>query len=116
LSLSAEPLFSADMGDSRNERKHKDYRDMAIKPEDRKKIVEEFRKNEKDTGSAELQVALLTKDIKELTEHLKVHKKDFHSRRGLLQKVGLRNRLLRYLKRKDFTTYKSLCDRLGLRH
>ncbi len=89
---------------------------MAIKPEDRKKIVEEFRKNEKDTGSAELQVALLTKDIKELTEHLKVHKKDFHSRRGLLQKVGLRNRLLRYLKRTEFSTYKTLCERLGLRH
>ena len=79
-------------------------------------IIAEFGKNPQDTGSPEVQIALLTERIRELTEHLKVHKKDFHSRRGLLKMVGSRRRLLRYLMNKDFNRYRSLIERLGLRH
>ncbi|MDI7252691.1 MAG: 30S ribosomal protein S15, partial [Actinomycetota bacterium] len=71
--------------------------------------------HEKDTGSAEVQIALLTKRIEELTEHLKVHKKDHHSRRGLLKMVGKRRRLLNYLREKDVERYRQLIERLGLR-
>lgn len=86
-----------------------------LEPGEKKTIVEEHRKHEKDTGSTEVQVALLTRDIQELTEHLKVHKKDHHSRRGLLMKVGRRRRLLNYLKREDIERYRALVKRLGLR-
>jgi len=78
-------------------------------------IIDEFRIHPGDTGSPEVQVALLTKRIQFLTEHFKTHKKDFHSRRGLLRLVGRRRRLLEYLKRKDVTRYRELVKRLGLR-
>ncbi len=86
-----------------------------LDPERKAQIIEEFRIAENDTGSPEVQVALLTERINQLTEHLKVHRKDFHSRRGLLMMVGQRRRLLRYLRNKDPKRYKSLIQRLGLR-
>lgn len=78
-------------------------------------IIAEYGKNPTDTGSPEVQVALLTTRINELNEHLKVHAKDHHSRRGLLKMVGQRRRLLAYLKEKDIARYRSLIERLGLR-
>lgn len=78
-------------------------------------LVTKFRTHEKDTGSPEVQVALLSERITHLTEHFKTHKKDFHSRRGLLKLVGQRRRLLDYLKSKDVTRYKKLIDTLGIR-
>jgi small subunit ribosomal protein S15 len=78
-------------------------------------VVEKFRTHEKDTGSPEVQVALLTERIHYLTEHFKTHKKDHHSRRGLLKLVGQRRRLLDYLKSKDGTRYRKLIDGLGIR-
>jgi len=78
-------------------------------------IIDEFRTHPGDTGSPEVQVALLTRRIQYLTEHFKTHKKDFHSRRGLLRLVGRRRRLLEYLKRKDISRYRDLIKRLGLR-
>jgi small subunit ribosomal protein S15 len=78
-------------------------------------IIEEYRSHEKDTGSAGLQVALLTERINELTEHMKVHRHDFHSQRGLLKLVGQRRRLLNYLKREDVAQYRELIGKLGLR-
>ncbi len=78
-------------------------------------IIEEFRSHDKDTGSAEVQIAILSKRIDDLTEHLKVHKKDHHSRRGLLVMVGKRRRLLDYIKGKDVERYRELIERLGLR-
>jgi len=78
-------------------------------------IVEQFRLHEKDTGSTAVQVALLTERINELTEHLKVHREDHHSQRGLLMLVGQRKRLLAYLKREDVGRYRDLIERLGLR-
>lgn len=78
-------------------------------------IVEKFRQHEKDTGSPEVQVALLTERITQLTEHFKTHKKDHHSRRGLLKLVGRRRRLLNYLQRVDLDAYRELTKTLGLR-
>lgn len=78
-------------------------------------IVDEFRTHPTDTGSPEVQIALLTRRIEFLTEHFKIQKKDFHSRRGLLRMVGRRRRLLEYLKKKDITRYRQLVERLGLR-
>ena len=78
-------------------------------------IINEYRRDEKDTGSSEVQIALLTERINELTEHLKVHKKDNHSRRGLLKMVGKRRNLLNYLAKKDEEAYKDLVKKLGLR-
>ena len=78
-------------------------------------ILSTYAREKNDTGSAEVQIALLTERINELTEHLKVHKKDEHSRRGLLIMVGKRKRLLRYLENKDIERYRSLIARLGLR-
>jgi len=78
-------------------------------------IVEAYRRHETDTGSPEVQVALLSDRIGYLTEHFKSHAKDHHSRRGLLKLVGQRRRLLDYLKRRDFERYKSLIERLGIR-
>jgi len=88
---------------------------MAIAAERKKELIEEFARKEGDTGSPEVQVAVLTEHIKNLTEHLKVHKKDFTSRRGLLMMVGQRSRLLRYLRRCDASRYQSIVQRLGLR-
>ncbi len=84
-------------------------------PEEKKSIIREFGVHEKDTGSPEVQIALLTNEIGYLTEHLKVHRKDHHSRRGLLMKVGKRRRLLNYLKKKDIERYRNVIKRLGLR-
>jgi len=82
---------------------------------DKRRIIEEFRLHEGDTGSCEVQIALLTERIKRLTEHLKVHKKAKHSQRGLLKLVGRRRKLLRYLGREDPERYRNLVERLGLR-
>ena len=78
-------------------------------------IVDEFKTHEGDTGSPEVQVALLTKQINELTEHLKVHSKDHSSRRGLLKMVGNRSALLKYLRKTDVKRYRDIISRLGLR-
>ena len=78
-------------------------------------IRKEYQQNDRDTGSVEVQVALLTKHIAELTEHLKIHKKDNHSRRGLITMVNKRRKLLTYLTKKDVTRYQELIERLGLR-
>lgn len=83
--------------------------------ERKQEIIETYRRDEKDTGSPEVQIALLTERINELTEHLKVHKKDNHSRRGLLKMVGKRRNLLNYLAKKDEEAYKELVKKLGLR-
>lgn len=83
--------------------------------ERKQEIINEYKRDEADTGSAEVQVALLTERINELTEHLKVHKKDNHSRRGLLKMVGQRRNMLSYLERKDTERYRTLIEKLGLR-
>lgn len=86
-----------------------------ISKERKAEIVKTYGKNEQDTGSTEVQVALLTERINELTEHLKVNKKDHHSRRGLLKMVGQRRNLLAYLQKKDLEGYRTLIEKLGLR-
>ncbi len=86
-----------------------------IAKEVKQEIVSEYRRDEADTGSPEVQIALLSRRIDELTAHLKAHKRDHHSRRGLLQMVGKRRRLLEYLKREDIERYRALIGRLGLR-
>lgn len=88
---------------------------MAITTEQRSRLVGEYQRGRGDTGSPEVQVALLTSRINELTEHFKTHIKDFHSRRGLLRMVSRRRKLLDYLKRSDNERYRTLLDRLGLR-
>ena len=88
---------------------------MAQTREVKEKIISEYRTHEQDTGSPEVQVAILTNRINELTEHFKTHTKDHHSRRGLLKLVGRRRRLLDYLKRQDLERYRSTIERLGLR-
>jgi small subunit ribosomal protein S15 len=88
---------------------------MALLQERKSALITEHRRGDADTGSPEVQVALLTERINQLTEHLKSHRKDHHSRRGLLQMVGRRRRLLEYLKREDIERYRALIGRLGLR-
>jgi small subunit ribosomal protein S15 len=88
---------------------------MSVTAERKKELVARFGKGEGDTGTPEVQIALLTERINDLTEHLRAHKKDHHSRRGLLMLVGQRRRLLRYLQRKDVERYRSLVAELGLR-
>ena len=83
--------------------------------EEKQAIIKEYAVHEGDTGSAQVQVAVLTKRINELTEHLKVHKKDHHSRRGLLKMVGHRRNLLAYLQKKDINRYRAIVEKLGLR-
>ncbi len=83
--------------------------------ENKQEIIGEYRTSEADTGSSEVQVAVLTQRIRHLTEHMRTHKHDFHSRRGLLQMVGRRRRLLKYLQKKDVERYRTLIARLGLR-
>lgn len=85
-------------------------------PEKKKEIIAKFQQHEGDTGSPEVQIALLTERITYLTEHFKTHKKDHHSRRGLLKMVGQRRALLRYLKELDFNRYRQIVSDLGLRH
>jgi small subunit ribosomal protein S15 len=88
---------------------------MSLEAQKKQTIVETYKTNAKDTGSPEVQVAILTERINQLTEHLRDHKKDFHSRRGLLMMVGKRRRLLQYLSREDHDRYRNLIDKLGLR-
>ena len=86
-----------------------------ITKEQTAELVKQYGKSETDTGSAEVQVAILTARIKELTEHMKSHKKDFHTRRGLLMLVGKRRRLLSYIKKNDIENYRNLIKSLGIR-
>lgn len=88
---------------------------MVMTPEKKKGIIDDFRVHPSDTGSPEVQIALLSERITYLTEHFKTHKKDHHSRRGLLKLVGQRRQLLNYLKRKNIDRYNSVIERLGLR-
>ncbi len=88
---------------------------MALTKEQKRNLINTFRIHDKDTGSPEVQIAILTERINYLTEHFKIHKKDNHSRRGLLKLVGHRRKLLDYLKRIDRTRYEKLIERLGLR-
>lgn len=88
---------------------------MTLLKEEKAKIMEEYRREPKDTGSPEVQIAILTEEIKRLTEHLKAHKHDYHSERGLMQKVGQRKRLMKYLERKDPKRYQELIEKLDLR-
>ena len=88
---------------------------MSITTAEKQRIVSDYRTHDKDTGSPEVQIALLTTRINELTEHLKIHKKDHSSRRGLLKMVSRRNSLLKYLTRSDRTRYTSIIQKLGLR-
>ncbi|MFA5155836.1 MAG: 30S ribosomal protein S15 [Candidatus Omnitrophota bacterium] len=88
---------------------------MALVKDNKKKIIDDFKAHGRDTGSAEVQIALLSERINILGEHFKSHKKDFHSRRGLLAMVGRRRRLLNYIKHKDAAKYEQILDKLGLR-
>lgn len=88
---------------------------MSITQTERLDITKKFGQNDKDSGRTEVQIALITKRIADLTEHLKIHQKDHHSRRGLLKLVGQRRRLLNYLAKKDITRYRNLIQELGLR-
>ncbi|MFD2628431.1 30S ribosomal protein S15 [Oceanobacillus kapialis] len=88
---------------------------MAITQERKNEIINEYKVHESDTGSPEVQIAVLTEEITTLNEHLRVHKKDHHSRRGLLKMVGKRRNLLNYLRNKDVTRYRELIKKLGLR-
>ena len=88
---------------------------MPTSKEQKEKIITRHRLHESDTGSPEVQIALLTEQINHLTEHLKVHKKDFHSRHGLLKMVGQRRRMLDYLKDRDIESYRAIVTELGLR-
>lgn len=88
---------------------------MPLDRDQKQEIIEQFKLNDADTGSPEVQVALITRRVNDLTEHLKTHKHDFASRRGLLKLVGQRTRLLKYVKRQDVERYRSLIKALGLR-
>lgn len=88
---------------------------MTLVKEDKKKVIEKFKTHENDTGSSEVQIAILTQKINKLNEHLKANKKDHHSRRGLVIMVGKRKRLLGYLKNNDMGRYKKIIEDLGLR-
>ncbi len=88
---------------------------MALDKEKKAAIIQEYKAHDKDTGSPEVQIAMLTDRITYLTEHLKMHKKDHHSRRGLLKMVGKRRNLLNYIKKKDFDRYRTIISKLGLR-
>ena len=88
---------------------------MALTQERKQELIEQYKVHESDTGSPEVQIAILTENINNLNSHLREHKKDHHSRRGLLKMVGQRRNLLTYLKNKDITRYRTLVDKLGLR-
>ena len=88
---------------------------MPLSKEDKDKIIKKYKVHDADTGSSEVQIALLTAEIEQLTEHLKTHKKDFSSRRGLLKKVGQRHRLLRFLQRENQTGFEELAKKLKLK-
>ena len=97
------------------EEREKKTENMGIAPAQKQGVIEQFRVHQSDTGSPEVQVALLSQRIEYLTQHFKIHAKDHHSRRGLLKLVGQRRRLLDYLKKCDFERYQSLIQRLGIR-
>ncbi len=86
-----------------------------LSTEEKQELVREFRVNDEDTGSADVQIAILSKRIDHLTNHVREHKKDHHTRRGLMRMVAKRNRLLDYLKREDYDRFKSVVERLGIR-
>lgn len=88
---------------------------MVLSTQDKKELIEQYKLHDSDTGSPEVQIGLLTHRIQYLTEHLKAHKKDHHSRRGLLMLVGRRRRLLNYVRGKDVQRYRTILDTLGLR-
>jgi small subunit ribosomal protein S15 len=88
---------------------------MSLEPEQRSQIIGDYQAHEQDTGSPEVQVALLTGRIRHLTDHMRTHIHDHHSRRGLLKLVGRRRRLLAYIQKKDYARYQQLIERLGLR-
>lgn len=88
---------------------------MVLTPESKREVIDQFKIHERDTGSPEVQIALLSNRIKYLTDHFRLHKKDHHSRRGLLKLVGQRRRLLNYLKRKDVERYQTVIKELGIR-
>lgn len=88
---------------------------MALKKEEKAKIIKEFAKSKDDVGSAEVQIAILTHEINNLTKHLQEHKHDYHSKRGLLMKVGRRKKLLDYLKTRDVVSYREVIKKLNLR-
>jgi len=88
---------------------------MAITQTKKNEIINKFARHEGDTGSAEVQIAVLTADINELNEHMRTHRKDYHSQRGLMKKIGHRRNLLAYLRNKDVTRYRQLIKDLGLR-
>lgn len=88
---------------------------MAITQERKNELISEYRTHESDTGSAEIQIAILTEEINSLNEHLRTHKKDHHSRRGLFKMVGRRRNLLKYLRENEVSRYRELISRLGLR-
>ncbi|MCL2336078.1 MAG: 30S ribosomal protein S15 [Firmicutes bacterium] len=88
---------------------------MALSLEEKQTVIGTYKLHDNDTGSPEVQVAILTKRINDLTEHLKIHKKDHHSRRGLLKMVGQRRSLLNYLRDRDYNRYRTLIERLGIR-
>ncbi len=104
------PTFARQMGILQ-----KEVERMALTQERKNEIIQDFKTHENDTGSPEVQVAILTEQINTLNEHLRTHKKDHHSRRGLLKMVGQRRNLLTYLRNKDVTRYRQLVDKLGLR-
>ena len=85
-----------------------------LDPQKNKKVIEKFKTHATDTGSPQVQIAILSEEVKELTDHLKTHKKDFSSRRGLIKKVGERRRLMRYLKRTDAKAYDDLMAKLKI--
>ncbi len=88
---------------------------MALDAQSKKVLIEEYQTHEGDTGSPEVQIAMLSKRISDLTEHLKKHSKDYHSRRGLYKLIGQRNGLLKYLRDKDIERYRNLIEKLGIR-
>jgi len=88
---------------------------MALPKDEKSSLIDEYKLHEKDTGSPEVQIAILSRRIADLTEHLQEHKKDHHSRRGLLKMVGQRRRMLNYLKENDLERYRSVVKKLGLR-
>ncbi len=88
---------------------------MALSKEEKAKIIKDFAKNEKDCGSAEVQIAILTREINDLTAHMQEHIHDYHSKRGLLMKVGRRKKLLNYLKENDVVSYREVIKKLNLR-
>ena len=88
---------------------------MALDKSSKTKLIKKFQRADKDTGSCEVQIAILSERISQLTDHLKLHKKDFHSRRGLLQMVGKRRKLLNYLKTKQYTVYTDLVEKLKIK-